>query len=118
PDEEERRFAEPRLRHLLGLEENTRFEREDLFAAWRLFFERLADVYPTVMVFEDMQWADASLLDFIEYLLEWSRTSPLYVITLARPELLERRTNWGAGQRNFSSLYLEPLSAGAMEELL
>ncbi|MGE5272345.1 MAG: AAA family ATPase [Verrucomicrobiota bacterium] len=118
PDEEERRFAEPRLRHLLGLEENTRFEREDLFAAWRLFFERLADVYPTVMVFEDMQWADASLLDFIEYLLEWSRTSPLFVVTLARPELQDRRPTWGAGTRNFTSIYLEPLSGEAMEELL
>ena len=52
-----------------------------------------------------------SLLDFVEYLLEWSRNSPLYVITLARPELLERRPTWGAGQRNFSSLYLEPLPA-------
>jgi class 3 adenylate cyclase/tetratricopeptide (TPR) repeat protein len=117
-DEEERRFAEPRLRHLLGLEENTRFEREDLFAAWRLFFERLADVYPTVMVFEDMQWADASLLDFIEYLLEWSRTSPLFVVTLARPELQHRRPTWGAATRNFTSIYLEPLPEAAMEELL
>ena len=43
-----------------------------------------------------------SLLDFIEYLLEWSRNSPLYVITLARPELLERRPTWGAGHRNFT----------------
>jgi len=118
PDEEERSFAEPRLRHLLGLEENTRFEREDLFAAWRLFFERLADVYPTVMVFEDMQWADASLLDFIEYLLEWSRTSPLFVMTLARPELQERRPTWGTASRNFTSIYLEPLAGPAMEELL
>ena len=74
------------------------FEREDLFAAWRLFFERLADVYPAVLVFEDMQWADASLLDFIEYLLEWSRSSPIFVVTLARPELLERRPTWGAGK--------------------
>ena len=118
PDAEERRFVEPRLRHLLGLEESTRFEREDLFAAWRLFFERLADVYPTVMVFEDMQWADASLLDFIEYLLEWSRASPLFVATLARPELQDRRPTWGASTRNFTSLYLEPLPAPAMEELL
>jgi class 3 adenylate cyclase/tetratricopeptide (TPR) repeat protein len=118
PDEEERRFVEPRMRHLLGLEENTRFEREDLFAAWRLFFERLADVYPTVMVFEDMQWADASLLDFIEYLLEWSRTSPLFVVTLARPELQDRRPTWGAATRNFTSVYLEPLPEAAMEELL
>jgi class 3 adenylate cyclase/tetratricopeptide (TPR) repeat protein len=117
PDEEERLFAEPRLRHLLGLEEG-RFEREDLFAAWRLFFERLADVYPTVLVFEDMQWADASLLDFIEYLLDWSRSSPLFVMTLARPELQERRPTWGTASRNFTSIYLEPLTEPAMEELL
>jgi class 3 adenylate cyclase/tetratricopeptide (TPR) repeat protein len=116
-DADERGFVEPRLRHLLGLEEG-HFEREDLFAAWRLFFERLSDVYPTVLVFEDMQWADASLLDFIEYLLEWSRSCPLFVVTLARPELLERRPAWGAATRNFTSLFLEPLPEPAMEELL
>jgi class 3 adenylate cyclase/tetratricopeptide (TPR) repeat protein len=118
PDPDEQRFAEPRLRHLLGLEDSSRFEREDLFAAWRLFVERLADVYPTVMVFEDMQWADASLLDFIEYLLEWSRGSPLFVVTLARPELQDRRPTWGAASRNFTSIYLEPLPGPAMDELL
>jgi class 3 adenylate cyclase/tetratricopeptide (TPR) repeat protein len=117
-DAEERQFVEPRVAQLLGLGEHEGRDRQDLFAAWRLFFERLADVYPTVLAFEDMQWADASLLDFVEYLLDWSRNSGIYVITLARPELLERRPNWGAGQRNFSSLYLEPLSEGAMEELL
>ncbi len=118
PNTEERTFVEPRLAQLLGLGDNEPRERQDLFAAWRLFFERLADVYPTVLAFEDMQWADESLLDFVEYLLEWSRNSPLYVITLARPELLERRPTWGAGHRSFSSLYLEPLSPHAMEELL
>jgi class 3 adenylate cyclase/tetratricopeptide (TPR) repeat protein len=118
PDPDERKFVEPRLAQLLGLGDQEPRERQDLFAAWRLFFERLAHVYPTVLAFEDMQWADESLLDFVEYLLEWSRSSPLYVITLARPELLERRPNWGAGHRNFSSLYLEPLSPGAMEDLL
>ena len=117
-DPDERAFVEPRLAHLLGLGEHGTRDKQDLFAAWRLFFERLADVYPTVLAFEDMQWADASLLDFVEYLLEWSRNSPLYVITLARPELAERRPAWGAGHRNFSSLYLEPLSRSAMEELL
>jgi tetratricopeptide (TPR) repeat protein len=40
------------------------------------------------------------------------------VITLARPELTERRPTWGAGHRNFTSLYLEPLSEQAMEDLL
>ena len=104
PDPGERSFVEPRLAHLLGLEDAAAGDRQDLFAAWRLFFERLAAVQPTVLAFEDMQWADTSLLDFVEYLLEWSRDYPLYVITLARPELHERRPGWGAGQRNFSSL--------------
>jgi class 3 adenylate cyclase/tetratricopeptide (TPR) repeat protein len=117
-DRDEREFVEPRLAHLLGLSELEAADKQDLFAAWRLFFERLAEVYPTVLAFEDMQWADASLLDFVEYLLEWSRNSPLYVITLARPELLEKRPAWGAGHRNFTSIYLEPLSGEAMAELL
>ena len=117
-DAEERRFVEPRLAQLLGLGDHETRDRQDMFAAWRLFFERLADTYPTVLAFEDMQWADASLLDFVEYLLEWSRNHPVCVITLARPELLERRPTWGAGHRNFASIYLEPLSEQAMTELL
>jgi class 3 adenylate cyclase/tetratricopeptide (TPR) repeat protein len=117
-DEEERRFVEPRLAHLLGLEERQARGQEELYGAWRLFFERLADTDPVVMVFEDMHWADPSLLDFVEYLLEWSRDHPLYVITLARPELLERRPTWGAGSRTFTAMYLEPLPEGAMQDLL
>ncbi len=115
---EERSFVEPRLAHLLGLAEHQARDQHDLFAAWRLFFERLADGYPTVLVFEDMQWADASLLDFVEYLLDWSRGHRLFVVTLARPELHERRPTWGAGQRSFTSLYLEPLPPEPMRELL
>jgi len=117
-DEADRRFVEPRLAHLLGLEEGVGYQRDDLFAAWRLFFERMTDRYPVVMAFEDMQWADDSLLDFIEYLLDSSRNSPILVVTLARPELQERRPTWGAGRRSFTSIYLEPLTADAMEERL
>src|SRR4029450_13553533 len=94
-DSEERSFVEPRLAHLLGIEDGLTADRQDLFASWRLFFARLADSNPVVLAFEDMQWADTSLLDFVEYLLEWSRDHPLYVITLARPELQERRPGWG-----------------------
>ncbi len=118
PDPEERSFVEPRLANLLGLEDGSTGDRQDLFAAWRLLFERLADTGPTVLAFEDMHWADAGLLDFVEYLLEWSRDYPLFVITLARPELQDRRPSWGAGQRNFTSLYLEALPNDAMEALL
>jgi predicted ATPase/class 3 adenylate cyclase len=118
PDLEERRWVEPRLAHLIGLDEREAREREDLFAAWRVFFERLAQSLPVVMVFEDLQWADRALLDFIEYLLEWSRNHPLFVMALARPELAERAPSWGASRRNFTSLFLEPLSNEAMEALL
>jgi tetratricopeptide (TPR) repeat protein len=65
-----------------------------------------------------MQWADDSLLDFIDYLLEFTRSSPMYVVTLARPELLDKRPTWGAGRRNFTSIHLEPLSEKAMQDLL
>ena len=116
PDEAERRWIEPALLALLGIE--TGIGSEQLFGAWRTFFERLAATAPVVMVFEDHHYADTGLLDFVDHLLEWSRGVPIYVVTLSRPELLERRPNWGAGKRNFNSLYLEPLSESAMRQLL
>jgi predicted ATPase/class 3 adenylate cyclase len=117
-DAEERAWVEPRLAHLLGLEEGAAGDQENLFSAWRILFERLAEHSPTVLVFEDVQWADAGLLDFLEYLLDWSRNHPLFVLALARPEFADKRPTWGAGKRSFSSLYLEPLSSDAMDDLL
>ena len=117
-DGQEREWLLPRLAHLLGLEEREAREREDLFAAWRVFFERLAEASPTVLVFEDLQWADRALLDFIAYLLEWSRSHRLFVMALARPEVEERAPGWAATRRNSTSLYLEPLSMEAMEALI
>ena len=117
PDAEERAWVEPRLAHLLGLEEGASGDEENLFSAWRILIERLAETAPTVLVFEDIQWADAGLLDFLEYLLDWSRGYPIYVLALARPEFAERRAAW-SGKRGFTQLYLEPLAPAAMEELL
>jgi len=115
---EEREFLEPRLAHLLGLAERSAPDKEDLYSAWRLFFERMADSEPVVLVFEDLQWADAGLLDFVEYLLDWARDHPIYVLSLARPELAERRSSWGAGRRDFTSMFLEPLEAEHVDALL
>jgi class 3 adenylate cyclase/tetratricopeptide (TPR) repeat protein len=117
-DPEERQWVEPRLAHLLALEGAAPGDQENLFSAWRILFERLAERSPTVLVFEDMQWADAGLLDFLEYLMEWSRSLPLFVLVLARPEFADERPSWGAGRRGFTSLYLEPLSPQAMSDLL
>ncbi len=116
PDPADRRWVEPALLTLLGMEAG--IGSEQLFGAWRMFFERLAATSPVVMIFEDLHFADAGLLDFIDHLLEWSRSFPIYIVTLARPELLEKRPGWGAGKRSFTSIYLEPLSEPAMRELL
>ena len=117
-DEEERRWVEPRLASLLGLGEQATADATDLFSGWRVFFERMADRHPVVLVFEDLQWADSALLDFVEYLMDWSRHHPLFVVTLARPEIADRRAGWNAGRRNVTSLSLEPLSSDAMDQLL
>jgi len=116
PDETERRWIEPALLALLGVESGVRAEQ--LFGAWRTFFERLAASAPVVLVFEDFHFADSGLLDFVDHLLEWSRSHAIYVVTLSRPELLEKRPDWGAGKRTFNSLYLEPLPEPAMRALL
>ena len=116
PDPGERLWIEPALLALLGVEKKV--ASAELFGAWRTFFERLAGAAPVVLVFEDFHFADSGLLDFVDHLMEWSRSSPIYVLTLARPELLDKRPDWGAGQRSFTSLYLEPLPERAMRELL
>jgi class 3 adenylate cyclase/tetratricopeptide (TPR) repeat protein len=116
PEGEERGWVERALLVLLGVE--TGMPAEQLFAAWRTFFEHIAARGTVVLVFEDLHHADPGLLDFIDHLLDWSRGQPLYVLTLARPELLERRLDWGAGKRNFNSIFLEPLPAAQMRELL
>ena len=91
PDPDEREFLAPRLGALLGIAEPG-LGREELFAGWRLFFERLCRADPVVLVFEDLQWADDGLLDFIEHLLDWSAgSSRSSSLALARPELAERR---------------------------
>ncbi len=117
PDPDERRWIGAALLTLLGIESSPGGPAQ-LYAAWRTFFVRLAATAPVVLVFEDFHYADAGLIDFVDNLLEWSRAVPIYVITLARPEFLEKRPTWGAGKRNFTSLYLEPLDEPAMHELL
>ncbi len=119
-DADERRWIEPPLQQLLGMAEAeaAALARETLFAAWRTFFERISERATVVMVFEDLHWADPGLLDFIEHLLDWSRSHPIYVLALARPELTERRSDWGLARRNAASLALEPLPEAPMRELL
>jgi class 3 adenylate cyclase/tetratricopeptide (TPR) repeat protein len=111
-DRSEAQWVEDHLRPLVGLEvaERSGDRQSEAFAAWGRFFEALAEERALTLVFEDLQWADTSLLDFIQYLVEWSAGVPLLVVCTARPELLERRAGWGGGVRNSTTLSLSPLS--------
>ena len=118
PDELERRWIEPRLTTLLDPGSSVAFDRDELFAAWRRFFERVSEWAPALLIFEDLQWADPAVLDFIDHLATWSRAHPILIVTLARPELLDRRPTWGAGHHSFTAIQLEPLADEQMVELL
>ena len=98
-----------RLAPLLGLETGSG-SREESFAAWRTFFEELAARSPLVLIVEDLHWADDAMLEFVEYLVEWSAGEPILVIGTARPELFERHPGWGGGKRNATTLSLSSLS--------
>jgi class 3 adenylate cyclase/tetratricopeptide (TPR) repeat protein len=117
-DPGERRFVEPRLAGLLGLADLPSEGREELFSAWRTLFERIAEKAPTILVFVDLHWADEGLLDFVEDLLAWARSSPIFVVALARPELLERRPDWGSAVRSVTRINVGPLDHGEMQQLL
>jgi tetratricopeptide (TPR) repeat protein len=92
-------------------------QREATMARAR-FLEALASDRPLVLVFEDLQWADDKLLDFVEALPETVGPVPLLVVGTSRPELLERRSGWGGGKRNATTVSLTPLSTQGSTELL
>lgn len=119
PDQSARDYVEPRLARLLGVPvDGPAPGRDELFAGWRLFFETIAAAEPVVLLIEDVQYADAGLLDFVEHLLDWARDVPILVITLGRPEIADRRTGWGIGRRNSTAIALEPLDDTAMRGML
>ncbi len=117
-DADDRRWLEGQLGQLLALGERETVPREELFAAWGRFFELLADQGPVAMVFEDLQWADSGLLDFIDELLEREAARPLYLVTLSRPEIAERRPGWGAGHTGWTSITLQPLADEEIAQML
>jgi class 3 adenylate cyclase/predicted ATPase len=121
PDPAERAYAGARLSRLLGVafagSGGGALSREELFAGWRLFFERLAAVRPVILLVEDAQYADAGLLDFLDHLIDWTRDLAVYVLVFARPELDQIRPGFGTG-RNRVTLTLDPLDRASMDVLV
>jgi class 3 adenylate cyclase/predicted ATPase/ribosomal protein L40E len=91
--------------------------REFFFSAVRSVIEAMARRNPLVLVLEDIHWADHGMLDLVEYLAQWVR-APLMILCLARDELLERRSGWGGGRHDATSILLEPLTINQTVELL
>ena len=120
-DPAERGYVGVRLGRLLGVavaeDSGGQLSRQELFAGWRLFFERLAANAPVVLLIEDAQHADAGLLDFLDHLIDWARDLPIYVLVLARPELDLARPGFGTG-RNRTTLTLDPLDPASMDKLV
>lgn len=111
-------WIELRLAALLGLEGGPTGDQSEFFAAVRTFFQAIARRGTTVLVFEDFNWADGGLMEFVEELVERSPRNPILVVTLARPDLLDRAPGWGAGRRNFTSSHLGPLPDAEMTALV
>jgi tetratricopeptide (TPR) repeat protein len=120
-DQAERGYIGIRLGRLLGLkfegDSGQELAREELFAGWRLWFERLAGSQPVVLIVEDLHYADEGLLDFLDHLLDWARDAAIFVLASSRPEMRVERAGWGTG-RNRTLLALDPLDAQSVTRLL
>ena len=102
------------LRRLLGLDDGSALiDRGELFSAWRLLFERLADRHPVLLLFEDLHWADQGLFDFIAHVVDWASKSPILILVLSRPD--ERLD---ALRQRARRLDLTPLTPGEIETLI
>jgi class 3 adenylate cyclase len=108
------------LTHILlltGLTEDAVDKRSVLFASARDFIEALAREQPTLFVFEDVHWAESSLLDLIESVAAHVREVPAMFLTLARGELLDARPSWGGGIPRHTAVALDPLPPDKGHEL-
>jgi class 3 adenylate cyclase len=113
------------LRWTLGIEDpdrpasqiDPRRARDEAHVAWRSLLSALAGEQPLVVVVEDIHWADAVLLDLLDFLAE-RIVGPVVLLCPARPELTEHRPGWGGGRRNVSTISLQPLSDTDAQRLI
>ena len=117
-DPDDRAWIKPRASAVLGIGDAPPGDRAELDAAVRAFFEGVSTLGTTVLVFEDLHWADTALLDFVDELTDWWRDRPILIITLARPDLLDKRPTWGTGRQGVISSTLGILKDDEMTELV
>jgi len=116
-DSTEAELVARRLRATIGLSDEPAPPEETFWAVRRLF-EAVARDRPLVAVVEDVHWAEPMLVDLLEYLVSFCAAAPIFLLCLARPELLETRSSWAAPHPNRSLVVLEELSESAARELV
>jgi class 3 adenylate cyclase/tetratricopeptide (TPR) repeat protein len=102
----------------IGLADEEVVSREDTFRAVRRLFETLAAGSPLILIFDDVHWAEQTLLDLVDHIADWSREAPILLLCMARPEFLDSRPGWGGGKMNAATILLEPLSEDEAETLI
>jgi class 3 adenylate cyclase/tetratricopeptide (TPR) repeat protein len=110
PEGPDREWFRQRLRPLLGLE-SPPASRDENFTAWRRYLEYIARAHTTVLVFEDLHWADEALLAFLDRLAEGVGESPLLVVGLTRADVFEHAPGFASGSRWTERIDVLPLSA-------
>jgi class 3 adenylate cyclase/tetratricopeptide (TPR) repeat protein len=118
PEGSDREWLRQRLLPLVGVDASSKAEREELFAAWRTFLETVAEQAPTVLVFEDIHWADDAMLAFLEHLADHVEGVPLLLVCTSRPELYDRHATFAAGLHNANRINLAPLTDAETAELV
>ncbi len=101
----------------LGGEASDGDVEDELKRAWRRLVALLAGERPLVIGIDDVHWADDGLLDLVEEVVFRLDDVPLMVLCTSRPELLERRPDFGRSARNVTQIELRPLTAEAADEL-
>jgi len=105
------------LRSLLG-ETDMPASAEEIAWGFRKLLEQEAQERALVVVFDDLHWAEETLLELVEHVADLARAASILLLCMARPELIERRPSWGGGKWNATSVLLEPLDAAETEKLL
>ena len=99
-----------RLLRMLGIgSEDSQGAPEEIYWAVRKLLESAARHTPVVAVIDDIQWAEPALLDLLEHVCDLSHETPIVLVCMARPDIVDERPGWGAGRANASSIVLEPL---------
>jgi len=118
PDEPKAQLIAERVAAVLGVGAPVACAPEETFWAVRKLLEALASRRPLIVVFDDMHWAEPTFLDLIEHIADYSRGCPIFILCMARPELLDERPGWSGGKLNATCVLLEPLSHDDCAELV